>query len=106
MYKIKKNDEVLITSGKHKGQVGRVISINRKKDQILVDKINIVKKHKKPSQQNPDGGIVEFEAPIHISNVALKSKAKSKDFKAVKVGFKVNEKGKKYRIDKKTGKAI
>lgn len=104
MYKIKKNDEVLIISGKHKGQVGRVISINRKKDQILVDKINIIKKHKKPSQQNPDGGIVEFEAPIHISNVSLKSKLKGN--KIVKVGFKTDEKGKKYRIDKKTGKQI
>ena len=106
MYKIKKNDEVLIISGKHKGQSGRVISINRKKDHVLVDKINIVKKHKKPSQQNPDGGIIEFEAPIHISNVALKPKAKSKDFKLVKVGFKIDEKGKKYRIDKRTKKQI
>ncbi|MCP4354757.1 MAG: 50S ribosomal protein L24 [Proteobacteria bacterium] len=102
MVKIRKNDEVLVISGKHKGQSGKVVSINRKKDLIVIDKINIVKKHNKPTQTNPDGGITEFEAPIHMSNVALK--AKGKEVKAVKVGFKIDSKGKKHRIDKKTGK--
>ncbi|NQZ65802.1 MAG: 50S ribosomal protein L24 [Mycoplasmatales bacterium] len=102
MVKIRKNDEVLVISGKHKGQSGKVVSINRKNDLIVIDKVNIVKKHNKPTQNNPDGGITEFEAPIHISNVALKSKGK--DPKPVKVGFKIDAKGKKHRINKKTGK--
>lgn len=104
MVKIRKNDEVVIIAGKHKGQTGKVVSINRKKDLIVVDKINMVKKHNKPTQNNPDGGITEFEAPIHISNVALKSKGK--DGKATKVGFKIDEKGKKHRVEKSTGKEI
>ncbi len=104
MVKIKKNDEVIIIAGKHKGQSGKVVSINRKTDKIVVDKINMVKKHNKPTQNNPDGGITEFEAPIHISNVALKSKGK--DGKATKVGFKTDEKGRKHRVEKSTGKEI
>ena len=104
MVKIRKNDEVIIIAGKHKGQVGRVLKINRIKDLVTVDKINMVKKHNKPTQNNPDGGITEFEAPIHISNVALK--AKGKEAKAAKVGFKVDDKGKKHRYDKKTGKDL
>lgn len=104
MVKIKKNDEVIVIAGKHKGQTGQVVSINRNKDLIIIDKINIVKKHNKPTQNNPDGGITEFEAPIHISNVALKSKGK--DGKATRVGFKINDKGNKQRVDKKTGKEI
>lgn len=102
MMKIRKNDEVIVISGKHKGQAGKVVSINRKKDLVVVDKINIVKKHNKPTQNNPDGGITEFEAPIHISNIALKSKGK--EAKATRVGFKTDDKGKKHRIDKSTGK--
>ena len=104
MVKIKKNDEVIVISGKYKGQFGKVISVDRKKDTIIIDKINVVKKHNKPTQKNPDGGIIEFEAPIHISNIAFKSKAK--DGKATKIGFKIDEKGKKHRIDKSTGKEI
>jgi large subunit ribosomal protein L24 len=104
MYKIKKNDEVIVISGKNKGKSGRILKINRKKNQVVIDKINIVKKHNKPTQQNPDGGIIEFEAPIHISNVALKSKTKGS--KMIKIGFKINEKGKKIRINKLTGKIL
>lgn len=102
--KIRKNDEVVILAGKHKGESGKVIAVNAKKQTVVVDKLNIVKVHKKPTQQNPDGGIIEKESPIHISNVAVKEKGK--DGKAVKVGFKIDEKGKKVRIAKKTGKDL
>ena len=99
--KIRKNDDVLVIAGKHKGQTGKVVSINHKKNLIVVDKVNVVKKHNKPTQTNPDGGIIEFEAPIHMSNVALATKEG-----VTKVGFKIDEKGKKHRIDKKSGKEL
>lgn len=105
MVKIKKNDEVIIIAGDHKGQAGKVVSVNRKKNTIIVDKINMVKKHNKPTQQNPDGGITEFEAPLHISNVALVSK-KGKETKSTKVEIKVDDKGKKTRVAKATGKEV
>ena len=72
----KKNDEVLVIAGKHKGQTGKVLSVNWAKSLVTVDKINMVKKHNKPTQTNPDGGITEFEAPIHVSNVKLAPKGK------------------------------
>jgi len=103
MKKIKKNDEVIIIAGKDKGTVGRVLKIDWSKNRITVDKVNIVKKHQKPTQQNSEGGITEMEAPIHISNVALK--AKGKEMKAIKVGFKIEDSRKK-RINKATGKDI
>lgn len=104
MKKIKKNDEVIIIAGNHKGQTGKIVSVDHKKQRVIVDKINMVKKHNKPTQQNPDGGITEFEAPIHISNVALKNKGK--EAKATKVGIKVDEKGTKTRVAKTTGKEV
>ena len=81
-FKIKKNDEVIIITGAHKGKTGRVLNINKKQQTVTVDKINIRKKHTKPSQTNPDGGIKEFEGPIHISNVAVYSKETKKEIKA------------------------
>lgn len=99
--KLKINDEVVVIAGKYKGTKGRVLKINRRKDLITIDKVNMVKKHSKPTQQNPDGGIQEFEAPIHISNVALSTKDG-----VTKVGFKIDDKGKKHRIARKTGKEV
>ena len=104
MVKIRKNDEVIVIKGKFKGQVGRVLEINRSKNKITIDKVNIVKKHVKPTQTNPDGGIHEFEAPIDMSNVSLKTKGK--DGVATKIAIKTDEKGNKKRIAKKTGKEI
>lgn len=103
MKRIKKNDEVIVISGKHKGMKGSVLKIDWKNERVTVDKVNIVKKHVKPSQTNPDGGIQEVEAPIHISNVALVTKGK--DGTATKVGFKI-EGDRKVRYSKKTGKVI
>lgn len=101
MRKFRKNDEVIVIAGSHKGSIGRILKIDWKKNKVTVDKVNIVKKHVKPSQTEPDGGIKEFEAPISISNVALKT---GKDSHS-KVGFKVKD-GVKVRISKKTGKTI
>lgn len=103
MKKIRKNDEVVVLSGSAKGKIGRVLKIDWDKNKIWVDKVNVNKVHTKPSNTNPDGGILEREGAIHISNVALKSKGK--DGVATRVTFK-EENGKKVRIAKKTGKEI
>ena len=67
--KIKKNDEVIILAGKDKGKTGKVIGILRKDNKVIVEGINMVKKHQKPNNANQNGGIYDIAAPIHISNV-------------------------------------
>ncbi len=104
--KIKRGDNVIITTGKKeiKGKKGEVIEVIRKEGKdarVIVAGLNIVKKHSKPSAANPQGGIVEKEASIHISNVALLDA----NGKATKVGYKVDG-DKKVRIAKTTGKEI
>lgn len=71
MAAIKKGDSVKVLSGKAKGDTGTVLRVVKAKNQVVVEGINIVKKHQKPSQENQTGGIIELEAPIHVSNVAL-----------------------------------
>ena len=68
---IKKGDTVYVRTGKHKGETGRVLSVDRKNNKILVEGINERKKHQRPSQKQPKGGILTVEQPIHLSNVAL-----------------------------------
>lgn len=68
---IKKNDTVLVTTGKEKGKKGRVLSINPSEEELLIERINVIKRHMKPSKKHSQGGIVEKEAPLHISNVVL-----------------------------------
>ena len=97
--KIKKGDKVKVITGAYKGTVAEVIKAMPKENKVIVEGVNIVKKHQKPTQANPDGGIIEKEAPIHVSNVmAYDTKAK----KASRIGYK-EEKGKKVRVLKKTG---
>lgn len=105
--KLKINDQVVVIAGSHKGQVGKILKINDKKNTVVVKDINIVTKHVKPSQQKTDGSIERFEAPIHASNVALLLKKATKDKPNVytKIGYKVVD-GKKTRIARKTGKAV
>ena len=100
MHKIKKNDTVKIITGKDKGKTGKVVSIDMKNDTVKVEGCNMQTKHAKPSQANPQGGIISQEGPIHISNVMLMV-----DGQPTRVGFEVKD-GKKVRIAKKTGKAI
>lgn len=102
--KIKRGDNVIVTTGKNKGSQGEVIEVIRKEGKdprVIVAGINIVKKHTKPSAANPQGGIVEKEASIHISNVALMDE----NGKATKVGYKTDN-GKKERVAKTTGKTL
>ena len=101
--KIKTGDMVKVVRGHYKGTTGEVKAVSPKTNKIIVEGVNLVKKSLKPTQANPEGGISEHEAPIDASNVVFyDTKAKS----AVKLGSKVNEKGKKVRINKKTGKEI
>ncbi len=101
--KIKSGDMVKVISGHYKGTVGEVKAVSPKTNKIIVEGVNLVKKSLKPTQANPDGGIIEREAPIDASNVAFyDGKAK----KTVKLGSKVNDKGKKVRYNKATGKEI
>ena len=74
--KLKKNDTVVVIAGKDKGEKGRILSIDHKKSRVLVDGVNMVKRHRKASQENPQGGIVDMAAPLHISNVAYLHKGK------------------------------
>lgn len=102
--KIKRGDNVIVTTGRKeiKGKVGEVIEIIKDKNRAVVAGLNIVKKHVKPSAQNPQGGIVEREASIHISNLAI---VDPKIGKATKVGYKI-EGDKKVRIAKKSGETL
>lgn len=99
---IKKGDTVVVISGSHKGSTGKVLRVLPKSQRVVIEGVNKMKKHQRPSQNNPDGGIVEFEAPINISNVAiLDPKAKT----ATKVGYKVVN-DKKVRYAKKSGELL
>ena len=98
--KIKKGDTVKVIAGKDKDKEGKVIAVNQKKNTVLVEGVNMVTKHTKPSAQNQNGGIIQKEAPIHASNVMYSAKGD-----AVRVGFAVKD-GKKVRINKKNGEVI
>lgn len=100
--KIKTGDKVMVISGHYKGTVGEVKKAFPSKDKVIVEGVNLIKKHIKPSQANPEGGIIEGEAAIHVSNVMIYD-AKAK--KAGRVGYKV-EKGEKVRYNKKTGNVV
>ena len=98
--KIKKGDMVKVIAGKDKDKEGKVISVNRKKNTLLVEGVNMVTKHAKPSMQNQQGGIVHQEGPIDVSNVMYLHKGK-----ATRVGFKMDG-DKKVRFAKSTGEVI
>ena len=97
-----KGDTVIVIAGRDKGKTGVIQKVIPESNRVVVENVNLRKKHKKPTQQNPDGGIVEIYAPIDASNVMLYD-AKAK--KAGRVGYAVNG-DKKVRINKKTGKEI
>lgn len=99
---IKKGDKVKVISGKDKGKEGIVLKAFPKKDRIVVEGINMVKKHQKPSTMAPQGGILEIEAPIHVSNVQL---IDPKTGEATRISHQVID-GKKVRVSKKSGEVI
>lgn len=100
---IKKGDTVIVLAGEDKGKTGKVLKVIVEKQRAIVEGVNIVKKSAKPSAKNPQGGIVEQEAAIHISNLSL---IDPKSGKATRVGIKINEDGKKVRVAKKSGEEI
>ena len=98
--KIKRGDTVVVIAGKDKDKEGKVMVVDQKNGTVLVEGVNMVKKHSKPSAQNQNGGIIEKESPLDISNVMYLHKGK-----ATRVGFKVED-GKKVRYAKSTGDVI
>lgn len=99
---VKTGDKVKVLAGKDKGKEGVITKAFPKKDRVIVEGVNVVKKHTKPSNTNPSGGIVEKEAPIHVSNVMLIDPSTNQP---TRVGYKVVD-GKKVRVSKKTGEII
>ncbi len=100
--KIKKGDNVVVLSGKDKGRTGTVQSVMPKDGKVIVDGINMIARHRKPSQANPQGGIDRKPAPMHISKVAI---ADPKDGKPTRVRFETKD-GKKVRVAAKSGETI
>lgn len=101
--RLKKDDKVKVVTGKDKGKIGKVIKIDRDHGRVLVENINIIKRHSRPSAQNRQGGIIEREAFVHISNVMLMC---SKCMEPVRVGAKVLEDGKKVRVCKRCSEIL
>ena len=100
---IRKNDKVMVIAGKEKGKIGTVLKIIAEKDRAIVEKLNIVKRHTRPGGKNAKGGILEKEAPIHISNLLLVC---GKCAEAARVGRKVLEDNSKVRYCKKCGEIL
>jgi large subunit ribosomal protein L24 len=103
--KIKKGDDVIVIAGKDKGATGKVIAADPNRERVIVEGVNLVKRHTKETNQGPrgakDGGVVTKEASIHVSNVAL-----VEDGKPTRVGYRFDEDGTKIRISRRTGKDI
>ena len=100
--KIKKGDKVVVLTGRDKGRTGEVIQVMPKEARALVRGVNLVKRHQRQSM-NQEGGIIQTEAPVHLSNLAL---ADPKDGKPTRVGFKILDDGRKVRVAKRSGELI
>ena len=100
--KIKKGDKVVVLAGRDKGKTGDVLEVMPKENRAVVSGVNTVQRHQRQTA-NQEGGIIAKSAPIHLSNLAL---ADPKDGKASRVGFKINDDGKKVRVAKRSGEAI
>lgn len=95
---IKKNDKVIVIAGKEKGKIGAVLKVDEKKERAIVEKINMVKRHTRPGGKSAQGGIVEKEAPIHISNLMIMC---DKCAEPARIAKKILEDGSKVRVCKK-----
>ncbi|ANK83133.1 50S ribosomal protein L24 [Minwuia thermotolerans] len=101
-FRIRKGDKVVVLAGRDKGRKGEVLRVIRDERRVVVSGVNMIKRHQRPGAGNP-GGIIEREAPIHISNVAHED---PKDGAPTRVGFKVLEDGRKVRVAKRSGEVI
>ncbi len=101
--RIRKDDTVIVIAGKDKGRSGRVIKVMPKEERVVVEGVNMIKRHTKPDVAHPQGGVVSREAPLHLSNVALRD---PKTGKPTRIAFKVNDKGRKVRVAKASGVEI
>ena len=99
--KIKKDDKVRIITGENKGSEGKILKVLKNKKKVLVEGVNIVKKHTKPNSKNPQGGIIEKESPVDISNLSLISS----DGQTTRLGYRFED-GKKVRYSKKNNEII
>ncbi len=97
---VKKGDLVVVISGKGRGKTGKVKRVMRAENRVIVEGVNLVKKHQRPTRQNPSGGIVEMEAPVHASNVLLLD---GKTNRPTRIKYGTNKDGKKVRMAVKTG---
>ena len=100
--KLKSGDQVIVTAGDHKGSEGKIMRVFAEKNKAIVEGVNMVKKHEKPSAASPQGGITEKEAPMHISNLSI---VDPKDGGATRVGFRMED-GKKVRFSKKSNQVL
>lgn len=100
---IKKGDSVIVITGESKGQHGKVLEVFVDEKRAIVEGVNMVSKHTKPNAQNPQGGILKKEAPVHISNLLLVDPSSGKP---TRIGRKLNDKNKLVRYSKKSGEEI
>ena len=101
-FKVRKGDRVTVITGREKGKTGEVLRVLRAADRVLVQGVNMIKRHQGPTAMNP-GGIIEKEAPIHISNVAL---IDPKTDRPTRVGYRVDDAGRKLRVARRSGESI
>ena len=100
--KLRRGDEVIVVSGREKGKRGKILRIDRESDRVLIEGVNMVKKSLRKSQQNPNGGIAEVEAAVHISNIM----ALDKKGQRTRLGYKQSGTGEKARFAKRSGDEI
>ena len=103
--KLKRDDNVIVISGKDKGRTGKILRVDPARDRVYVEGVNIVKRHTRPNPARPNAqvGVIEREGPLHVSNVALLD---PKDRKATRVGTRRTEDGKRMRVTKRSGTEI
>jgi large subunit ribosomal protein L24 len=103
--KLRTDDEVIVISGKDKGKTGKIIRVDRSRDRVFVEGINIVKRHQRPNPGRPNApvGVIEREGPVHVSNVALLD---PKDRKPTRVGVRRTEDGSRMRVTRRSGTEI
>jgi large subunit ribosomal protein L24 len=101
--KVRKDDEVVVIAGKDKGKRGKVLSVNPKKGKVVVEAVHVIKRHTKPSQTNQQGGIMEYEAPVQISNVMVVCSACGAP---TRIGHQLLADGGKMRMCKRCGESV